>query len=294
MLDGYISPILNLITVHCAISNVRCEEPYMTRSLVKNTGAKDPRRQMTNDDYRDLSHRATTGNFQICPHRRRGPDGSDLGSLIRLWSNETSNNSWYQRMVIWRWKSKWFADIGGYKAQISLDSMIAEEHDSFRGKRLFQVIRSLEALKSQPRATFIHMHHTWQSFQWRFETCVSFAETMTYHYTSHSQRSWNSSGTSWLGVSKRCRSVEVFRDWIQRFHHMTPSYGQPGRCITVRYKYHKSWRWINTMPLHGSFIRKHNKRVTHDSSRTRHEKWVAGTIQRRMYHRWAPRVHSIS
>ena len=46
-------------------------------------------------------------------------------------------------------KAKWFADIGGYKAQISLDSMIEEEHDSFRGKKgsFKRVIRSLAAAK---------------------------------------------------------------------------------------------------------------------------------------------------
>ena len=30
----------------------------MTRTVIKNTGEKDPRRQMTNDDYRELSRRA--------------------------------------------------------------------------------------------------------------------------------------------------------------------------------------------------------------------------------------------
>ena len=61
MLDGYISPILrlkinrSLCNFHCAHC---CEEPYMTRDVVKRTGAKDPRAQMTNDDYRELSNRA--------------------------------------------------------------------------------------------------------------------------------------------------------------------------------------------------------------------------------------------
>ena len=47
-------------------------------------------------------------------------------------------------------KAKWFADIGGYKAQISLDSMVEEEHDSFRGKKgsYKKVMRALEAAKS--------------------------------------------------------------------------------------------------------------------------------------------------
>ena len=61
MLDGYISPILRL-KINRSLCNFHCqhccEEPYMTRTVIKNTGEKDPRRQMTNDDYRELSRRA--------------------------------------------------------------------------------------------------------------------------------------------------------------------------------------------------------------------------------------------
>ena len=61
MLDGYISPILRL-KINRSLCNFKCahccEEPYMTRSLVKRTGEKDPRTQMTNEDYRELSIRA--------------------------------------------------------------------------------------------------------------------------------------------------------------------------------------------------------------------------------------------
>ena len=33
---------------------------------------------------------------------------------------------------------------------------------------------------------------------------------------------------------KRCRPVEIFEDKHQIFTHMTPSYGHPGKCITVK------------------------------------------------------------
>ena len=61
MLDGKISPILrlkinrslcNFHCVHC------CEEPYMTRDLVKRTGTGDPRPQMSLSDYEELSRQA--------------------------------------------------------------------------------------------------------------------------------------------------------------------------------------------------------------------------------------------
>ena len=113
-------------------------------------------------------------------------------------------------------KAKWFADIGGYKAQISLDSMIAEEHDSFRGKKgsFERVIRSLEASK-KPTSSYFYPHASYvaELSVKNLRTCVSFAETMTYHYTSHSQSQLEQLGNKLIGcVKKRCRSVEVFRD----------------------------------------------------------------------------------
>ena len=43
-------------------------------------------------------------------------------------------------------KAKWFAGLGGYKVQISLDSFYEEEHDAFRGtKGAYE--RALNALK---------------------------------------------------------------------------------------------------------------------------------------------------
>ena len=47
-------------------------------------------------------------------------------------------------------KAKWFAGIGGYKAQISLDSFYAEEHDSFRNTKGAheRAVRALKAAKN--------------------------------------------------------------------------------------------------------------------------------------------------
>ena len=58
------------------------------------------------------------------------------------------------------------ADVGGYKAQISLDSMIEEEHDSFRGKKgsFKRVMRSLDAAKKANPELLLSTHHSWQSF----------------------------------------------------------------------------------------------------------------------------------
>ena len=153
MLDGYISPILRL-KINRSLCNFHCqhccEEPYMTRTVIKNTGEKDPRRQMTNDDYRELSRRADEeGIFRFVITGGEALMDRNLESLIEaldpmkhLIILDTNGWSFDEE------KAKWFAGIGGYKAQISL-SMIEEEHDSFRGKKgsYKRVIRSLR----QPR-----------------------------------------------------------------------------------------------------------------------------------------------
>ena len=60
-LNGSISPILRL-KINRSACNMQCqhccEEPYMTRDLIKRTGKKDPRVQMELADYKKLSEEA--------------------------------------------------------------------------------------------------------------------------------------------------------------------------------------------------------------------------------------------
>ena len=154
MLDGQISPILrlkinrSLCNFHCAHC---CEEPYMSRDLKKRTGAIDPRVQMTIDDYQELSRQAdeygifrfvlTGGEALLDKNLDKLIDAIDpMKHLVIL-----DTNGW----TFDDEKARWFADLGGYKAQISLDSMIESEHDAFRGKKgsFKRVIRALEAAK---------------------------------------------------------------------------------------------------------------------------------------------------
>ena len=155
MLDGYISPILrlkinrSLCNFHCAHC---CEEPYMTRDIKKNTGIKmDPRKQMTLDDYRILSKEADElGIFRFVLTGGEALLDKDLDKLILALDPKKhliilDTNGW----TFDEDKARWFASLGGYKAQISLDSMIEEEHDTFRGKKgsYKRVINSLKAAK---------------------------------------------------------------------------------------------------------------------------------------------------
>ena len=92
---------------------------------------------MTTEDYRALSKTADdagifrfvlTGGEALLDRNLETLIGAldPIKHLIILDTNRWSFNDE---------KARWFADIGGYKAQISLDSMIEEEHDSFRGKK---------------------------------------------------------------------------------------------------------------------------------------------------------------
>ena len=61
MSSGVISPILRL-KINRSLCNFKCEhcceEPYMSRDLINTTGSIDPRRQMTIEDYAELSRQA--------------------------------------------------------------------------------------------------------------------------------------------------------------------------------------------------------------------------------------------
>ena len=87
MLDGYISPILRL-KINRSLCNFHCEhcceEPYMTRDVVRRTGKKDPRHQMDNDDYRKLSESADeAGIFRFVLTGGEALMDRNLGPLIQ-------------------------------------------------------------------------------------------------------------------------------------------------------------------------------------------------------------------
>ena len=140
MSSGVVSPILRL-KINRSLCNFQCqhccEEPYMTRDLKKTMGDKDPRPQMTIADYAKLSQEADEyGIFRFVLTGGEAMLDKNLGELITALDPMKhliilDTNGWFFNDE----KARWFADLGGYKAQISLDSFIEEEHDSFRRKR---------------------------------------------------------------------------------------------------------------------------------------------------------------
>jgi MoaA/NifB/PqqE/SkfB family radical SAM enzyme len=256
MLDGQISPILrlkinrslcNFACAHC------CEEPYMSRDLKKRTGMIDPRPQMGLDDYRELSRQADEyGIFRFVLTGGEALLDKNLDKLIEAIDPLKhlvilDTNGWTFDIE----KAKWFASLGGYKAQISLDSMIEAEHDSFRNKKgsYKRVMRSLQASKDAGLELLISTCIIKDRvFTQEFEDLCKFCkvEEIPLYVTLAKPVGSARDQDTWVCTKKDIDHLKQLESKYNIFTHMTPSYGQPGRCITVK--------GINTVNHDGEII----------------------------------------
>lgn len=244
MLDGQISPILrlkinrSLCNFHCAHC---CEEPYMSRDLKKKTGAIDPRHQMNLEDYKELSRQADEyGIFRFVLTGGEALLDKNLDKVIEALDPQKhliilDTNGWTFDIE----KAKWFAGLGGYKAQISLDSMIEEEHDSFRGKKgsYKRVIRALEASKQAGLELLISTCIIRDRvFTDEFESLCEYckAEDIPLYVTLAKPVGTAREQDTWVCTKKDVDYLKLLETKYNIFTHMTPSYGQPGKCITVK------------------------------------------------------------
>jgi MoaA/NifB/PqqE/SkfB family radical SAM enzyme len=244
MLDGQISPILrlkinrSLCNFHCAHC---CEEPYMSRDLKKRTGAIDPRPQMGLDDYRELSRQADEyGIFRFVLTGGEALLDKNLDKLVEALDPMKhlvilDTNGW----TFDEEKAKWFAGLGGYKAQISLDSMIEEEHDSFRGKKgsFKRVMRALDASKKANLELLISTCIIKDRvFSDEFMNLCAYCkdEDIPLYVTLAKPVGSARDQDTWVCTKKDVDQLKFLEDKFNIFTHMTPSYGQPGRCITVK------------------------------------------------------------
>ena len=244
MLDGQISPILrlkinrslcNFACAHC------CEEPYMSRDLKKRTGMIDPRPQMGLDDYKELSRQADEyGIFRFVLTGGEALLDKNLDKLIEAIDPLKhlvilDTNGWTFDIE----KAKWFASLGGYKAQISLDSMIEAEHDSFRNKKgsYKRVMRSLQASKDAGLELLISTCIIKDRvFTQEFEDLCKFCkvEEIPLYVTLAKPVGSARDQDTWVCTKKDVDHLKLLENKYNIFTHMTPSYGQPGKCITVK------------------------------------------------------------
>jgi MoaA/NifB/PqqE/SkfB family radical SAM enzyme len=256
MVSGYISPILrlkinrSLCNFHCAHC---CEEPYMTRDLKKRTGLPDPRPQMGLAEYKKLSEEADEyGIFRFVLTGGEALLDKNLDKLIEVLDPQKhliilDTNGW----TFDDEKAKWFAGLGGYKAQISLDSWIEEEHDSFRGKKgsYKRVMRALQASKNAGLELLISTCIVKDRvFTKEFEDLCEYCklEDIPLYVTLAKPVGTAREHDDWVCVKRDVDQLKLLEEKYNIFTHMSPSYGQPGRCITVK--------GINTINHDGELI----------------------------------------
>jgi len=244
MLDGDISPILRL-KINRSLCNFSCahccEEPYMSRDLKKRIGGLDPRPQMSLEDYKELSNQADEyGIFRFVLTGGEALLDKNLDKLIEVIDPLKhlvilDTNGWTFDSA----KAKWFADIGGYKAQISLDSMIESEHDHFRNKKgsYKRVMRALQASKDAGLELLISTciikgRVFTEEFADLCEYCK--LEDIPLYVTLAKPVGTAREQHAWVCTKEDVDQLKRLENVYNIFTHMTPSYGQPGRCITVK------------------------------------------------------------
>jgi MoaA/NifB/PqqE/SkfB family radical SAM enzyme len=213
----------------------------MSRDLKKRTGAIDPRPQMGLEDYKELSRQADEyGIFRFVLTGGEALLDKNLDKLVEALDPMKhlvilDTNGW----TFDEDKAKWFAGLGGYKAQISLDSMIEQEHDSFRGKKgsYKRVMRALDASKKANLELLISTCIIKDRvFSDEFLNLCAYCkdEDIPLYVTLAKPVGTAREQDTWVCTKKDVDQLKFLEDKFNVFTHMTPSYGQPGRCITVK------------------------------------------------------------
>ncbi len=243
-LNGVISPILRL-KINRSLCNFKCEhcceEPYMSRDLKARTGAIDPRKQMEIADYAELSRQADDyGIFRFVLTGGEALIMKNLDELIEAVDP-------YKHLVIldtngWTFdeeRAKWFADIGGYKAQISLDSYVEAEHDAFRNKP-GSYKRVMKAITASKHAGLELLLSTCivkdRVFSQEFADFMKFCkdDDVPLYVTLAKPVGSAREHDEWVVTKRDVDQLKALEDEFDIFTHMSPSYGHPGKCITVK------------------------------------------------------------
>jgi AdoMet-dependent heme synthase len=243
MSNGVISPILRL-KINRSLCNFHCEhcceEPYMSRHLKEKIGTLDPRKQMTIEDYAELSHQADEyGIFRFVLTGGEALLDKKLEDIIKALDPMKhliilDTNGW----TFDEEKARWFASIGGYKAQISLDSFLEEEHDAFRSKpgSYNRVMKSIKASKDAGLELLLSTCIVKDRvFSQEFKDFIAYcnSEDIPLYITLAKPVGNAREHDEWVCTKKDIDYLKLLEDEYNIFTHMTPSYGQPGRCITV-------------------------------------------------------------
>ncbi|WP_135076049.1 radical SAM protein [Terasakiella sp. SH-1] len=240
---GEISPIVRLEKSYlCNFQCTHCSaEYYMDRHLKNVHHIEDDRRQIDLDAVRELSKQADElglARFVITggePLVMR-----DFDAVVEAIDPEkhyiiTDTNGWFLDEE----RARHLKKIGVEKVQLSLDSMIEEEHDAFRNKKgsykrvLRAVDASLDAGLNLILSTVLVKGRA-KSKEFR-EMCEYATKRNFGLYVSYAKPTGSCSEHPEFVIDKEDADIlrEMEKDY-NVFTHMTPSYGSHKGCITVK------------------------------------------------------------
>lgn len=240
---GEISPIIRLEKSYlCNFQCTHCSaEYYMDRHLEKVFKINDERRKIDIDDIRRLSKEAD--DLGLARFVITGGEPlvmKDFDAVVEAIDPErhyviTDTNGWFLDQE----RAKHLKTIGVEKVQLSLDSMIEAEHDTFRNKqgsykRVMRAIdASLDAGLSLILSTVL-VRGRGKSDE--FRSMCEFAKRKGIGlYVSYAKPTGSCTDHPEFVITKE--DADIVRELEKEypvFTHMTPSYGSYKGCITVK------------------------------------------------------------
>lgn len=242
---GFPTPVIRLAAnMLCNFKcNHCCAEHYMDRHLLKITGNKEQRHQIDLNDIRELSKQADEfglARFVITggePLVMRNPGFEEVVEAINPDKHYviTDTNGWFMDST----KAKHIKSIGVEKVQLSLDSSIASEHDSFRNKQgsYKRVMRAIDACLEAELNLIL-------------STCLVRGRVRSQEFLELCKFSQDRGIGLYVTYAKPVGNAKEHLEWVIKkddadylreleknynvFTHMTPSYGMHQGCITVK------------------------------------------------------------
>ncbi len=239
---GQVSPIIRLEKSYlCNFQCTHCSaEYYMDRHLNK-TKVTDDRTKMTLDDVRELSRQADElglARFVITggePLVMR-----DFDEVVAAIDPDkhyiiSDTNGWFLDDA----KAKHLKSIGVEKIQLSLDSMIEEDHDAFRNKpgSYKRAMRALDAALNADlniilSTVLVRGRANTKEF---LDFCQFCTDKGVGLYVSYAKPTGSCTEHPEFVITKE--DADILRELEKEysvFSHMTPSYGSYKGCITVK------------------------------------------------------------
>lgn len=240
---GEISPIIRLEKSYlCNFQCTHCSaEYYMDRHLKKVFHIKDERQKIDLDDIRRLSREADElGLARFVITGGEPLVMKDFDAVVEAIDPDkhyviTDTNGWFLDSA----RAKHIKSIGVEKVQLSLDSMVPEEHDAFRNKpgSYKRVMRAIDAsLGAGLNLLLSTVLVKGRGRSPEFLAMCEFAKSKGVGlYVSYAKPTGSCTDHPEFVIDKDdADAVRELEKEYPVFTHMTPSYGSFKGCITVK------------------------------------------------------------